>query len=31
LADLQLPSLIAVIGFFAGGLLATHFLLPLLL
>jgi len=30
LADLQLPSLIAVIGFFAGGLLATHFLLPLL-
>jgi len=31
LADLQLPSLIAVIGFFAGGLLATHFLLPWLL
>jgi len=31
LADLQLPSLIAVIGFFAGGLIATHFLLPLLL
>jgi uncharacterized membrane protein YedE/YeeE len=30
LSDLQLPSLIAVIGFFAGGLLATHFLLPLL-
>lgn len=31
LADLQLPSLIAVIGFFAGGLIATHLLLPLLL
>lgn len=31
LADLQLPSLIAVIGFFAGGLIATHFILPLLL
>ena len=30
LADLQLPSLIAVLGFFAGGLLATHFLLPLI-
>jgi uncharacterized membrane protein YedE/YeeE len=30
LADLQLPSLIAVVGFFAGGLLATHFLLPLI-
>lgn len=30
LADLQLPSLIAVIGFFAGGLLATHWILPLL-
>jgi uncharacterized membrane protein YedE/YeeE len=30
LADLQLPSLIAVIGFFAGGLIATHFILPLL-
>lgn len=30
LADFQLPSLIAVIGFFAGGLFATHFLLPLL-
>ena len=28
LADLQLPSLIAVAGFFAGGLLATHFILP---
>jgi len=31
LADLQLPSLVAVIGFFAGGLAVTHFLLPLLL
>jgi uncharacterized protein len=30
LADLQLPSLIAVVGFFAGGLIATHFILPLL-
>jgi hypothetical protein len=29
LADLQLPSLIAVIGFFAGGLAATHWILPL--
>jgi len=31
LADLQLPSLIAVIGFFAGGLIATFFILPLIL
>jgi len=31
LADLQLASLIATVGFFAGGLIATHFLLPLLL
>lgn len=31
LADLQLPSLIAVLGFFAGGLISTWFLLPLLL
>ena len=30
LADRQLPSLIAVIGFFAGGLAATHWILPLL-
>jgi uncharacterized membrane protein YedE/YeeE len=30
LADLQLSSLIAVLGFFAGGLLATHFILPLI-
>ena len=31
LADLQLPSLIAVIGFFAGGLISTWLLLPRLL
>jgi uncharacterized membrane protein YedE/YeeE len=31
LADLQLPSLVAVAGFFAGGLAATWLLLPLLL
>ena len=31
LSDLQLPSLIAVIGFFAGGLLMTFVLLPLIL
>jgi uncharacterized protein len=31
LADLQLPSLLAVVGFFAGGLLSAHFVLPLLL
>jgi uncharacterized membrane protein YedE/YeeE len=31
LASLQLPSLIAVIGFFVGGLISTHFLLPLIL
>jgi len=30
LADLQLASLIAVVGFFAGGLIATHMILPLL-
>ncbi len=30
LSNLQLPSLIAVIGFFAGGLIATYFILPLL-
>jgi uncharacterized protein len=28
LANLQLPSLIAVVGFFAGGLAATYFILP---
>ncbi len=31
LADLQLPSLVAVVGFFAGGLVSTWVLLPLLL
>lgn len=31
LADLQLPSLIAVLGFFAGGLLTTWLILPILL
>lgn len=30
LANLQLPSLIAVIGFFIGGLLMTNLLLPLI-
>lgn len=31
LSNLQIPSLIAVIGFFIGGLFMTHILLPLLL
>lgn len=31
LADFQLPSLIAVVGFFAGGLIGTYFLLPMVL
>jgi uncharacterized membrane protein YedE/YeeE len=31
LSDLQLPSLVAVIGFFAGGLIMTHVLLPFIL
>lgn len=31
LADLQLPSLVAVLGFFAGGLLVTFGVLPLIL
>ncbi|MXN90606.1 YeeE/YedE family protein [Flavobacterium sp. Sd200] len=31
LSNLQLPSLIAVIGFFIGGLLMSRFLLPLIL
>lgn len=31
LADFQLPSLVAVVGFFAGGLVVTHLVLPLLL
>lgn len=30
LSNLQLPSLIAVIGFFIGGLVMTHFIFPLL-
>ncbi|MEM8908922.1 MAG: YeeE/YedE thiosulfate transporter family protein [Bacteroidota bacterium] len=30
LSDLQVPSLLAVIGFFIGGLLMTHLLLPLI-
>jgi uncharacterized membrane protein YedE/YeeE len=30
LSNLQLPSLIAVIGFFAGGLLMTHLIFPLI-
>jgi uncharacterized membrane protein YedE/YeeE len=30
LASLQLPSLIAVLGFFAGGLLMTHVIFPLI-
>lgn len=31
LSNLQWPSLVAVIGFFIGGLLMTHFLLPMIL
>ncbi|MCC9169002.1 YeeE/YedE family protein [Pontibacter harenae] len=31
LSNLQLPSLIAVIGFFIGGLVMTYFLLPVIL
>jgi len=31
LADLQVPSLVAVVGFFIGGLFVTFFLLPLIL
>lgn len=30
LSNLQLPSLIAVIGFFLGGLIMTHLLMPLI-
>ncbi|WP_109833162.1 YeeE/YedE family protein [Reichenbachiella versicolor] len=30
LSNLQLPSLIAVVGFFIGGLITTHFILPIL-
>lgn len=31
LADLQVPSLVAVVGFFVGGLFVTYVLLPLVL
>jgi uncharacterized membrane protein YedE/YeeE len=31
LAALQVPSLLAVVGFFVGGLVVTHLLYPLLL
>ena len=31
LSNVQLPSLIAVVGFFAGGLLVNHFILPYIL
>jgi uncharacterized membrane protein YedE/YeeE len=31
LSNLQLPSLVAVIGFFIGGLLVTHILLPMIM
>ncbi|MCB0737272.1 MAG: YeeE/YedE family protein [Bacteroidetes bacterium] len=31
LSNLQLPSLIAVIGFFIGGLVMTHFILPFII
>jgi len=31
LANLQLPSLIAVVGFFIGGLISAHLLLPVIL
>lgn len=31
LSNLQLPSLVAVIGFFIGGLIVTYFILPTLL
>ena len=30
LSDLQMPSLIAVIGFFIGGLIMIHVLFPLI-
>jgi uncharacterized membrane protein YedE/YeeE len=30
LSDLQMPSFIAVIGFFIGGLSMTHFIFPLI-
>jgi hypothetical protein len=31
IADLQLPSVVALLAFFAGGLLGTFVLLPLVL
>ena len=31
LSNMQMPSLIAVIGFFIGGLIMTHLILPFLL
>ena len=31
LSNLQLPSLVAVVGFFIGGLVMTHLLLPIIL
>lgn len=31
LSNLQIPSLKAVIGFFIGGLIMVHFILPLIL
>jgi hypothetical protein len=31
LSNFQLPSLVAVIGFFIGGLLMAHYLLPLII
>ena len=30
LSDIQIPSLVAVIGFFAGGLLMTYLILPII-
>jgi uncharacterized membrane protein YedE/YeeE len=30
MSNLQIPSLVATIGFFIGGLITTHFLLPLI-
>jgi uncharacterized protein len=30
MADLQLPSLVATMAFFAGGLIAVHLLFPLI-
>lgn len=30
LSNLQIPSLIAVVGFFIGGLIMTHFLIPII-